>query len=66
MKEVPGKRLCLYAHHGLKDVVWFIDRNHLQGFGRTEDTLKLEPLDKKLESFRLPGGDCRWARLSIL
>ena len=39
------------AHHGLKDIVWFIDRNHLQGFGRTEDTLKLEPLDKKLESF---------------
>lgn len=39
------------AHHGLKDVAWFIDRNNLQGFGRTEDTLKLEPLDKKLESF---------------
>ncbi len=39
------------AHHCLKDIVWFIDRNQLQGFGRTEDTLKLEPLDKKLESF---------------
>jgi len=39
------------AHHCLKEVVWFIDRNQLQGFGRTEDTLKLEPLDKKLESF---------------
>ena len=39
------------AHHGLKEVVWFIDRNQLQGFGRTEDTLRLEPLDKKLESF---------------
>lgn len=39
------------AHHGLKNIVWFIDRNRLQGFGRTEDTLRLEPLDKKLESF---------------
>lgn len=39
------------SHHNLKNVVWIIDRNYLQGFGRTEDTLKLEPLDKKLESF---------------
>lgn len=39
------------AHHNLKNVVWFIDRNYLQGFGRTEDTIKLDPLDKKLESF---------------
>lgn len=39
------------AHHCLKTVVWFIDRNSIQGFGRTEDTLKLEPLNKKLESF---------------
>jgi len=39
------------AHHNLKNVVWFIDRNYIQGFGRTEDTMKLEPLDKKLESF---------------
>lgn len=39
------------AHHNLQNVIWFIDRNYLQGFGRTEDTLKLDPLDKKLESF---------------
>jgi transketolase len=39
------------AHHNLKNVIWFIDRNYLQGFGRTEDVLKLDPLDKKLESF---------------
>ncbi len=39
------------SHHGLKNVMWFIDRNYIQGFGRTEETLKLEPLDKKLESF---------------
>ena len=39
------------AHHELKNVVWLIDRNHLQGYGRTEDVMKLEPLDKKLEAF---------------
>lgn len=39
------------SHHDLRNVVWFIDRNYIQGFGRTEDTLKLEPLDKKLDSF---------------
>jgi transketolase len=39
------------AHHNLKNVLWFIDRNYLQGFGRTEETIKLDPLDKKLESF---------------
>ena len=39
------------SHHNLKNIFWFIDRNYIQGFGRTEDTLKLNPLDKKLESF---------------
>jgi len=39
------------SHHNLKNIFWFIDRNYIQGFGRTEDTLKLDPLDKKLESF---------------
>lgn len=39
------------AHHNLSNVVWLIDRNYLQGFGRTEETLRLDPLDKKLESF---------------
>lgn len=39
------------AHHNLRNVIWFIDRNYIQGFGRTEDTIKMEPLDKKLESF---------------
>jgi len=39
------------AHHNLTNVVWLIDRNKLQGYGRTEDVMKLEPLDKKLEAF---------------
>jgi len=39
------------AHHQLKNVVWLIDRNRLQGFGHTEDVMQLDPLDKKLEAF---------------
>jgi len=39
------------AHHNLNNVIWLIDRNKLQGYGRTEDVMKLEPLDKKLEAF---------------
>jgi transketolase len=39
------------AHHQLASVVWVIDRNGLQGIGRTEDVLALEPLDAKLRAF---------------
>ncbi len=39
------------AHHNLTNVTWLIDRNKLQGIGKTEDVMKLEPLDKKLEAF---------------
>ena len=39
------------AHHRLANVVWVIDRNNLQGIGRTEDVLALEPLDAKLRAF---------------
>jgi transketolase len=39
------------AHHSLTNVTWFIDRNYLQGFGRTEETMKMDPLDQKLASF---------------
>ena len=39
------------AHHNLNNVVWLVDRNKLQGLGRTEDVMKLDPLDKKIEAF---------------
>jgi transketolase len=39
------------AHHKLKNLVWVVDRNHIQGIGRTEDVLALEPLDAKLRAF---------------
>lgn len=39
------------SHHKLKNVVWFIDRNQIQGIGRTEEVLALEPLEEKLRAF---------------
>lgn len=39
------------AQFNLTNVTWLIDRNRLQGIGKTEDIMKLEPLDKKLEAF---------------
>jgi len=39
------------AHHRLTNVIWTIDRNGLQGIGKTEDVLRLEPLRARLESF---------------
>jgi transketolase len=39
------------SHHNLKNVIWLIDRNKLQGFGSTEDVMKLGALDEKLKSF---------------
>ena len=37
--------------HQLKNVVWIIDRNKLQGYGKTEEVISMEPLDEKLKSF---------------
>jgi len=39
------------AHRKLTNVVWLVDRNHIQGIGRTEDVMALEPLDAKLRAF---------------
>lgn len=39
------------AQHNLNNVLWFIDRNGLQGFGYTEEVMKLNPLDDKLRAF---------------
>jgi transketolase len=46
------------AHHKLSNVIWFIDRNKLQGFGYTEDVIQLEPLNKKLEAFGFEVIEC--------
>ena len=39
------------AHRKLSNVVWLIDRNRIQGIGRTEEVMALEPLDAKLRAF---------------
>jgi transketolase len=39
------------AHRKLTNLVWLIDRNELQGIGRTEEVLALEPLGAKLRAF---------------
>jgi transketolase len=39
------------AHRKLSNLVWLIDRNRIQGIGRTEDVMALEPLDAKLRAF---------------
>lgn len=39
------------AHFKLKNLIWIIDRNHLEIDGETEKVMALEPLDKKVEAF---------------
>ncbi|BBH53882.1 1-deoxy-D-xylulose-5-phosphate synthase N-terminal domain-containing protein [Fluviispira sanaruensis] len=39
------------AQHKLTNLYWLIDSNKIQGFGRTSDTLELEPLKLKIECF---------------
>lgn len=43
--------LLIASHHNLQNLVVIIDRNRLQSLKGTEETLKLEPLDKKFEAF---------------
>jgi transketolase len=44
--------------HSLKHVIWLIDRNSLQGFGRTEDIMKLEPLVQRLSTLGFAAVEC--------
>jgi len=39
------------TQHRLNNLIWLIDRNGLQGIGRTEEVMALEPLADKLASF---------------
>jgi transketolase len=43
--------LLFSAHHKLHNLRLLVDRNQIQGFGRTEDVMKLEPLSSKLAAF---------------
>lgn len=43
---------ALFAqHHGLKNLVVIVDSNGLQGFGRTEDVIRMEPMQEKWKAF---------------
>ena len=39
------------AHHKLNNLLVIIDHNNLQGFGKTEEVINLEPLSEKWKSF---------------
>ena len=43
--------LLFVSHHNLSNMTFIIDRNKLGILGATEELLKLEPIDRKLESF---------------
>jgi len=43
--------MMLASHYGLNNLTVFIDRNHLQIMGNTEETLSIDPLAAKLEAF---------------
>lgn len=43
--------LIFISHHKLINLIIILDRNYQIVMGRTESLLKLEPLDKKLQSF---------------
>jgi transketolase len=39
------------AHHKLSNLTVIIDYNKIQGFGRTDDVLNMEPMEQKWSSF---------------
>lgn len=43
--------LLIASHLKLRNLNVVLDRNHLQSFGSTEDTIQLEPLNQKFEAF---------------
>ena len=50
---------ALFAgHHRLENLVVVVDANGIQGFGRTEDVLGLEPFAKKWEAFGFAVSEC--------
>ena len=50
---------ALFAgHHALDNLTVLVDANGIQGFGRTEDVLTLEPFAKKWEAFGFAVSEC--------
>jgi transketolase len=45
------------AHHKLSNLIFVIDQNNIQGFGRTSEVLDMAPISDKLRSFGLAVGE---------
>ena len=63
--------IMIAAHHNLDNLVVLIDRNSWQAMGRTEDVIKLEPLQDKWkvwgwEALRVDGHDYKALEKAIL
>ncbi len=54
------------AHHKLDNLITFIDRNHVQIEGKTEEVMKLEPLSQKWISFGWEVFECNGNIISEL
>jgi len=46
------------SHHRLDNLTVLVDANGIQGFGRTEDVLTLEPFAEKWQSFGFDVAEC--------
>jgi transketolase len=55
MEGSNWEALLFAAHHKLDNLIVIVDRNRLQSFKDTEETVALEPLGKKFYAF---GADC--------
>ncbi|MBE1274797.1 transketolase [Enterovibrio baiacu] len=51
MEGANWEALLFAAHHKLDNLTIIVDRNRLQSFKDTEQTVALDPLDKKFEAF---------------
>jgi len=58
---------ALFAgHHRLDNLTVIVDANGIQGFGRTEDVLALEPFAKKWEAFGFDVSECNGHDFALL
>ena len=51
LRRPAWEALIFISHHKLVNLIIILDRNYQVVMNKTEDFLKLEPLDKKLKSF---------------
>ena len=49
--KVPWEALLFTSHHNLNNLIIIVDRNKQIVMDKTEDCIKLNPLEKKFKSF---------------